>query len=123
MLLAFLALAGLTNWIPARWHSHDPASLDVLAKYTPVNCILLEQPDWSAPFAEAAAQRGIATLAVVHPSASAVEDGRRAASMKMAGVVLQGDFADGVLKALEDSKILVIDLPSRSRLRLHEHPK
>jgi hypothetical protein len=123
MLLAFVALAAVTNWIPARWSSHDPASLDLLTKHTPVNCVLLEKADWSAPFNAAAAQRGIATLAIVHPGSDAVEEGRRAAAQGMTGVVLIGDFPDQAVSALEDSKILTIDLPSRSRLRLHEHPR
>jgi len=123
MLLAFLALAGIANWIPARWHSHDPATLDLLTKYTPVNCILLEPGDWSVAFSAAAQDRGIAALGVIHPGADAIEQGRRAASLKLAGVVLEGDFPDGTRAALEDSKILVIDLPSRSHLRLHDHPK
>src|SRR5579884_4177844 len=123
MLLAFLALAGVTSWIPARWYSHDPASLDLLTKYTPVNCVLLEKADWSAPFNAAAAQRGIATLGIVHRSADALEEGRRAAAQGMTGVVLLGDFPDGAVAALEDSKILTIDLPSRSHLRLHQHPR
>ena len=123
MLLAFLALAGIANWIPARWHSHDPATLDLLTKYTPVNCILLEQSDWSAAFNAAALDRGIATLGVIHPGGDAIEQGRRAAALNLTGVVLEGDFPEGTRAALEDSKILVIDLPSRSHLRLHDHPK
>lgn len=123
MLLAFLALAGIANWIPARWHSHDPATLDLLTKYTPINCVLLEKTDWSADFAAAAKDRGIATLGVVHSGPAAVEEGRRAAALNLTGVVLEGDFPETTRSALEDSKILVIDLPSRAHLLLHERPK
>src|SRR5581483_7212007 len=123
MMLAFLAIAAVANWIPARWHSHDPATLDLVTKHTPINCLLLEKADWSAPFSAAAAQRDIATLAVIHPGGDSVAEARQAASLKMTGVVLEGDFPAGVLPALEDSKILTFDLPSRSRLRLKDHPR
>src|ERR1700683_4199790 len=99
MLLALIALAGVANWIPARWHSHDPATLDLLTKYTPVNCILLEKSDWSAALSAAAKDRGIATLAVIHPGPDAVDEGRRAASMNLTGVVLEGDFPPATLAA------------------------
>ena len=67
MLFALIALAALPDLVPARWISADPASLDLLRE-TPVNCLLVEQPQWSAAFNTAAAERGITTLAVLRPS-------------------------------------------------------
>ena len=31
MLLALMLAAGMANWVPARWHSTDPESLELLA--------------------------------------------------------------------------------------------
>ena len=68
MLFAFfLAAASMVDWAPARWNSADPATLRLVHE-TPVNCLLLERQNWSAAFAQAASQNGIATLGVVRPA-------------------------------------------------------
>jgi hypothetical protein len=51
----------MPDWVPARWFSKDPVTLR-LVENTPVNCLLLERAQWSKEFADAAAERGIATL-------------------------------------------------------------
>ena len=72
MLLALLMIAAAPDWVPARWQSSDPNSLELLA-HTPINCLLLEQAYWSPAFAKAAAKRGIVTLGVIHPAADALD--------------------------------------------------
>ena len=120
MLLAFLMIASLADWVPVRWMSNDPKSLD-LVKDTPINCLLLERPDWSAPFAEEAAKRGLATLAVLRPGGDTLEQARKAMGLKIAGVVLDGIFnpavADRVRRVLQDSRIPMVEISTRSRMR------
>ena len=117
MLVLLLAVAALPDWVPARWHSSDPRTLDLLAQ-TPINCVLLERADWSAAFAKAAAEHGIATLGVVHPGPGALDEARKPATLGMTGVVLEGDFDNKIRDALADSKILTVELPSRAKMRL-----
>jgi len=117
MLVAFLLLTAAPDLVPARWHSSDPKSLELVAR-TPVNCLLVEQRDWSAAFAKRAADRGIATLGVVRPAPDAVEQARQAVSLGLSGVVLEGDFDPKVRTTLADSKIITVELPTRSRMRL-----
>jgi hypothetical protein len=65
MILALLfSLAAPADWVPARWNWSDPATLDLL-QGTPVNCLLLKSPDRT--FVSKAAERGIATLALLAP--------------------------------------------------------
>jgi hypothetical protein len=119
MLLPLLLIAAAPDWVPARWQSSDPKSLELLAQ-TPINCLLLEQPNWSADFAKAAAARGIVTLGIVHPSADVLDLARRPGAIGMAGVVLEGDFDPRVRAALADSKILAVELPTRARMRFDD---
>ena len=58
-----LVLASVADWTPARWNSADPKSLE-LVRQTPINCLLIDERNWSAEFNRAAAEAGIATLAV-----------------------------------------------------------
>jgi hypothetical protein len=121
MLMAFFVLAALPHWVPARWSSGDPKSLELLTG-TPVNCILLESPSWNPDIVKKAAGGGIATLAVVHPGGNLLEAANRAAQLKMNGVVLEGDYeapaADQLRSALAGSGLQVIELPVRRRIRL-----
>jgi hypothetical protein len=120
LLLALVAAAhdpgpAIASWIPARWSSNDAASLDLI-RGTAVNCLLLEPRDWDSRFIEAASQSGIATLGVIRPGEHALESVHRAASLKMTGVVLEGDFPPSVSTAIETANVPVIHLPSRSAL-------
>src|ERR1051326_288260 len=115
MLLPLLLIAAAPDWIPARWQSSDPKSLDLVAQ-TPINCLLVERAHWSADFAKSAAARGIVTLGVIHPGADAIEQARRPTALGMSGVVLEGDFDPKVRAALSDSKILIVELPSRANM-------
>lgn len=120
MLVAFLLAVSLTDWVPARWISNDPKSLELVSG-TPVNCLLLEQPQWSEAFARQAAQQGIVTLGVIRSESGAVDLARQAAGMQFAGVVLEGAFdpasADRVRAVLADSKIPLVELTTRNRMR------
>ena len=53
MFLALLLAAQPSAWIPARWPSGDPKTLEIV-RQTPINCLLLEEPFWSAAFSGAA---------------------------------------------------------------------
>ena len=120
MVLALLAIAAAPAWVPARWESNDPKSLELVAD-TPVNCLLLERPLWSQAFARDAAQRGIATLGVIHPGSDAIDGARTAKGFGLSGVVLEGkyeeDAAARVREVLTDSHIPLIELTTRSRMR------
>jgi len=126
MLFALLlAMTVPSDWVPARWNWTDPATLDLL-QGTPVNCLLLKwdpsQAKAISTFAERAIERRVATLAIIAPGGDAADSARQAMRAKLAGIVLEGDFPDGVAArvrdALADSKAPVIELTSRSRLKL-----
>src|SRR5579864_1216890 len=119
MLVAFLLMAAAPDWVPARWQSSDPKSLELIAQ-TPINCLLLEKANWSADFAKAATARGIVTLAVLHPGSDAIDEARKVTAVGVYGVVLEGDFDPKIHAALADSKILTIALPSRAKMRLDD---
>jgi hypothetical protein len=106
-------------WVPARWTWTDPQTLDLLAG-TPINCLLLER--YTPEFARRAAERGIVTLAVLHPGADPAAPARQAVRAGVAGIVLEGDFPAGAAArardALADSRVLVVELTSRARLPL-----
>jgi hypothetical protein len=122
MFVAVLLLAGASHLVPVRWSSADPKSLDLLAG-TPVNCVLLESSNWEAPFVNKATLLHIVTLGVIHPGAAdVVEQGRRAARLKLSGVVLEGDYepalADHVRAGINGTDLAIIELPTRGRIRL-----
>jgi len=119
MLLALLVIAAVPDWVPARWQSSDPQSLELVAQ-TPINCLLLESKNWSADFIKAASARGIVTLGIVRPSTDAIEQARKPAALGMSGVVLEGDFDPKVRATLTDSKILTVEFPSRAKMRFDD---
>src|SRR6266849_4286418 len=98
MLFALMvALAAPVDWVPARWNWTDPATLDLL-RGTPVNCLLVK---WNAgqarkisTFADRAAERRIATLAIFEPNAAPADAARQAMRAKLIGIVLEGDFPE-----------------------------
>jgi hypothetical protein len=112
MVLALLLVAGMADWVPARWASGDPKTLDLVSG-TPVNCVLLEESSWSASFAEKAKQLGIATLGVVRPGGGAAALSKKAIASGLTGVALEGDFEDS---AVEQIKPLV-EINSRRRMK------
>src|SRR5712664_1527972 len=120
MLLALIAVASAPSWVPMRWNSADPKSLEIL-RGTPVNCILLERATWAPALVNAAAEAGVATVGVVHPGADAVTAASQATAAKMNGVALEGDFdpavATRIRNLLTDSRLVTIELAPRSRIR------
>jgi hypothetical protein len=119
MLLALIVLAAMPDWVPARWHSTDPKSLELLSG-TPINCVLLDAPATDPALTREAAARGIATLALLHPGDDLRASAERAASLHMNGVVLQGDFESNAATGLRARvKLLpVIELPGLHHIRL-----
>lgn len=123
MIAAFLLALAVADWVPARWHSSDPQSLQIVSE-TPVNCLLLEREHWSGDFAALAAGRRIATLGVIRTPADAAQQAREAVARKLNGVVLEGYFDEGVAAQVRDSlagtPAVVIELLPRWALRLRD---
>jgi hypothetical protein len=121
----FLALASPADWVPARWDWTDPGTLELL-QGTPVNCLLLKwdptQAQAITTFAAQAAGRQVATLAVIEPKGDTLEAARQAVRAKLTGIVLEGEFPDGtaarVRDATADAKPVIIEMTTRSRLKL-----
>lgn len=121
MLLALAALAALPDLVPARWSSGDPATLELL-RPTPVNCLLIEQQQWSGAFNDEAAKRGITTLAVIRPQPDAAAQGELALKLHFGGAVLEGTFDPGLHSALvqpwSGAKLPVIEIGQRGDMKL-----
>jgi hypothetical protein len=121
LVLAFPLLASVppAAWVPARWSSTNPQSLELLAG-TPINCLLLDS--YTPEFAARAAERGVISLAVLKPGADPAAPARTAIRSGMQGIVLEGDFPRGtaarVRDALADSHAMVIELTARARMPL-----
>src|SRR5690348_17966688 len=117
-----LTLAAPTDWVPARWRWLETRTLDLLSG-TPVNCLLIDwnaqQKAQAAAFAGAAAERGLATLAVIRPGGDPAEPARDAIRAKFTGVVLEGDFApdaaERVRAAVSPAPLIELTLRSRDR--------
>ncbi len=120
MLAAALVIALYPDWVPARWASDDPKSLDLLSN-TPINCLWLERPQWSAAFAAEAAKRGIATLGVIRREGDPIEAARALAKTSFTGGVIEGNFDDYsmmiVTGTLAKAKMMYLESGPRSRVR------
>jgi len=120
MLAAAIALAMYPDWVPVRWPSGDPKSLELL-NGSAINCLWLERPEWSAQFAAAAAARGIATLGVIHREGDPIEAARALAKDGFTGGIIEGEFDDYSLSivtgTLAKAGIMYIESGARSRLR------
>ena len=103
------------GWVPARWPWSDESSLDLLAG-GPINCLLLTE--YTPEFVAAAANRGVATLAILTPGPEAVAAARRALAAKVTGIALEGDFPEGVVAAVKEAAggAAVVEIASRSRM-------
>lgn len=115
MLLAFFLAAALAGWVPARWFSTEPASLELLAG-TPINCLLLEEPQWDGAFLKEAAAKGVACAGVLRPGEGVAERARLAAGKKLSALVLEGEFTAGDLAAARATGLPVVELRSRRNL-------
>jgi hypothetical protein len=120
-ILVFAQLAGAavapSAWVPMRWPWSDSKSLELLAG-GPVNCLLVKS--YPADFITAASARGLATLAIVTPGGDTLASARAAVAAQLTGVVLEGDFPEGVAAAVREAVAgaPVIELTSRGRMPL-----
>jgi hypothetical protein len=112
MLLALLAVASAASWVPARWHSGDPKSLQLIGG-TPINCLLVDNPKLDATFVKAAHAQHIAVLNSIHSA----DDVRRAAKWKMDGAVFEGAIDATLSKTARQMGLQVIELPARHNMR------
>lgn len=121
MLFALLLLAAVADWVPARWISSEPVSLELLRE-TPVNCVLLEEALWSAAFNAQAREVGVATLAVIRPSRDPIAATEKAVAHQFTGVVYEGDFPRDPLEKARlvaaKADLIIIELPPRTSMRL-----
>jgi len=122
MLIALLILAAMAEWVPARWSSADPASLE-LVRGTPINCLLLERAHWSRNFNETAKEDGIATLGVIRRGEDAAGAPAEAQAAGFTGIVLEGSFDDssraGLRRRAKAAGLAVVELPPRIKMNLH----
>jgi hypothetical protein len=106
-----------SDWVPMRWPWSDPASLELLSG-TPINCLLLKTvlPN----FVQAAAARGVVTLAVLAPGGDVAGAARRAMAAKVTGIVIEGDLPEGAAATVREAAggAPVIELTARSRMAL-----
>jgi hypothetical protein len=122
MVLAVLlaATAVAADWVPARWASNDPKTLELVAG-TPVNCLLVERNLWSPAFSDEAAARSIVILGIVQQAADPAETARQAIQAKLAGIVVEGDVDTVTFRklagALADAKKIAIQFPPRAAMR------
>lgn len=93
MLAALLLAVHAPAWVPARWPSSDPASLELL-RQTPINCLILDESQWSEAFFAAAKARSIITLSVIHPGPDAKRQVEKAAKLRLTGVLQEDHFPD-----------------------------
>ncbi|HYP14805.1 MAG TPA: hypothetical protein VEQ63_12830 [Bryobacteraceae bacterium] len=118
MLFAVLMAASIVDWVPMRWISPDPKSLE-LVKGTPVNCLLLEGEQATPQLTAAASEAGLSTLIVLRPAPDAIAQLEQALKLSPTGIVLEGDFEAEALTALRAAAKdkTLIELPSRARMR------
>jgi hypothetical protein len=111
------AAAGPADWAPARWPWDDAKSLELL-EGSPVNCLLVTS--YTPEFARAARDRGLAALATLSPGSDTVAAARQAISAGLAGVVLEGEFAEGTAGAVRVAVdgAPVVELTARNRMAL-----
>lgn len=109
--------AAPSDWVPARWPWSDPASLHLL-EGTPVNSLLVST--WTPAFAEAAAARKVALIAVIPPDGDPVAGTRRAAKAGLAGVAVERDLPEDVSRQVSEAAagIVLIELGPRYRIKL-----
>jgi hypothetical protein len=123
MVIALVLLAAVADWVPVRWISGEPQSLELLAE-TPLNCLVLEEAHWSAELSAAAAERGLVTLGVIRPGSDTAAAVGRALAAKLNGVVLEGDFeteaARSAREAVAKAGGTVIELPPRATVAFRE---
>ncbi len=114
---ALAVLALLPQWVPARWHSSDPNTLQLIAG-TPVNCLLLNVSEWKGAFIVAAHAQRIAALGVLRAGAQIRREAARARALRLDGLVLEGAVEAADRSAAHSSGLPVIELPDRRGIAL-----
>lgn len=114
--LAIPMLAAPSEWVPMRWHSDDPKSLSLLTG-TPVNCLLLETPEWTSDFIRAAKAQHIALIGLPQSDG----DVKRAKATGFDAVLFEGKYDPSVVAHSRIAGLFVIELPQRQRIRLDAH--
>ena len=89
MIPALVLAAAMADWVPVRWFTSDPASLDLLGA-TPFNCVLLDAPLWDGRFVSRAHERGIAVAGVIGGAEDAARRAAQAAEQGLDALVLEG---------------------------------
>ncbi len=117
MIPAFFLLAAMADWVPARWASTDPQSLQLLAG-TGVNCVLVDARQITGPFLQRARQDGVAAVAVIGPGPDAVKLARASLDMAVDAIAFEGDVDPAARAALAKSGMPVIEISSRRKIRL-----
>ncbi|MBK7926761.1 MAG: hypothetical protein IPJ98_04495 [Bryobacterales bacterium] len=119
--VAISSLAGPADWVPARWYSNDPATLE-LVRGTAVNCLVLDRGLWSPAFGEKAAALGVTLLGSVKPGEELEELAAKASAAKLKGLVFEGAFPgdslDRIAASVKDSHLAVVKMGPRTRLNL-----
>ncbi|MBL8234460.1 MAG: hypothetical protein JNL98_38535 [Bryobacterales bacterium] len=120
MLPVLLLMTAIADWVPMRWTTADPDSLKLLEQ-TPVNCLLMERKTWSASFVSKAKRQGIVVLGMIRSAADAKPNVQAAKEQGLAGVVLEGAFADAdaaaVRSAASEQQLIFVALPPRAGIR------
>jgi len=118
LLFTLRASAAPSEWVPMRWPWSDAQSLDLLAK-SPINTLLLPP---ASPLAAAATSRGLNTLLVVRPGSDPTGAAEEVRKLKLAGLVLDGDFPPQVAAKVRDtlsgSQAILVELTSRVNMHL-----
>lgn len=104
------AAASLTDCVPVRWPSGDPAKLALL-EGTPFNCLVVERDNWSGKLAAAASERKARVLGLVRSQ----EDLSAAPGSGLTAFVIEGDFPEQDVAGLR-KRFEVVELGSRRRL-------
>jgi hypothetical protein len=99
MILALLLLAASPDWVPAHWTSNDPKSLELL-EGSRVNCVLVAAGSVSESFLKTATRRDIVVVGLLRPNSEALTEASRAVKMGVHALALEGDFEDGVDRAI-----------------------
>ena len=115
--LLLAAIPPPQDWVPARWPSSDPATLE-LVRNSPINCLILDQSDWSPGFIKAAANAGLATLARVEPGPQVNKRSQAAIEAGLTGLLLEGDFDANSKPSDLPPGFPIVELTQRSRMPL-----
>lgn len=118
-LFAMAAAFPLQNCLPVRWPSSDPATLQLLEK-SPLNCVLLEKPQWDAKFVSALHEQK--RLALASMTAASAEDVDAAVKAGFDAAVWEGDLPDAELQSVrtkaKSAGLKTVFLSPRYRLEM-----